>query len=342
MSLTGAAPGGKEGPMKRFGAVLLVLALVLCVCLLGPRLLKKVGADLGSFSGSSDYGGDSSSSGWDNGSSWGSGSSWDSGSGWDSGGNGFFFFPVGSSSSSDSGDSSGFGNLLFYVVLIIILIMIFSRKNQHQATPHAGTAAGAQQTPGSKLQPMSEYAQLDPNFSESDLVKKLSNIYVQMQNGCTARNIESLRPYFTDALYQQFDRQIKSLVASHRINRVDRIAVLDVVLRGWFQEGGDDHLVALLKTRITDYIVDEDTGKVISGSDTAEKFMTYEWDLSRPTGTVTEQAGEVTERHCPNCGAPLSVNESAKCPYCDTVLTFQDHDWTIYAVKGIAQRTVQS
>ena len=178
--------------------------------------------------------------------------------------------------------------------------------------------------------------------SESDLVKKLSNIYVQMQNGCTARNIESLRPYFTDALYQQFDRQIKSLIASHRINRVDRIAVLDVVLRGWFQEGGDDHLVALLKTRITDYIVDEDTGKVISGSDTAEKFMTYEWDLSRPTGTVTEQAGEVTERHCPNCGAPLSVNESAKCPYCDTVLTFQDHDWTIYAVKGIAQRTVQS
>ena len=324
--------------MKKFGVVLLVLALVLCICLLGPQLLKKVGADLGGFSGGGDYGGDSGGSSWSSG-----GSSWDSGgsSSWDSGGNGFFFFPVGSTS-SDSGDGGSFGNLLFYVVLIVILIMIFSRKNQHQATPHAGTAAGAQQTPGSKLLPMSEYAKLDPNFSESDMREKLSNIYVQMQNGCTARNIESLRPYFTDALYQQFDRQIKSLVASHRINRVDRIAVLDVTLRGWFQEGGDDHLVAALKTRITDYIVDEETGKVVSGSDTAEKFMTYEWDLSRPTGTVTEAAGAVTERHCPNCGAPLSVNESAKCPYCDTVLTFKDHDWTIYAVKGIAQKTVQS
>ena len=323
--------------MKKFGVVLLALALVLCICLLGPQLLKKVGADLGGFSGGGDYGGDSGGSSWDSG-----GSSWDSGgsSGWDDDGNGFFFFPVGSTS-SDSGDGGSFGNLLFYVVLIVILIMIFSRKNQHQATPHAGTAAGAQQTPGSKLLPMSEYAKLDPNFSESDMREKLSNIYVQMQNGCTARNIESLRPYFTDALYQQFDRQIKSLVASHRINRVDRIAVLDVTLRGWFQEGGDDHLVAALKTRITDYIVDEETGKVVSGSDTAEKFMTYEWDLSRPTGTVTEAAGAVTERHCPNCGAPLSVNESAKCPYCDTVLTFKDHDWTIYAVKGIAQRTVK-
>ena len=324
--------------MKKFGVVLLVLALVLCICLLGPQLLKKVGADLGGFSGGGDYGGDSGGSSWSSG-----GSSWDSGgsSSWDSGGNGFFIFPVGSTS-SDSGDGGSFGNLLFYVVLIVILIMIFSRKNQHQATPHAGTAVGAQQTPGSKLLPMSEYAKLDPNFSESDLREKLSNVYVQMQNGCTARDIEAIRPYFTDALYQQFDRQIKSLVASHRINRVDRIAVLDVTLRGWFQEGGDDHLVAALKTRITDYIVDEDTGKLVSGSDTAEKFMTYEWDLSRPTGTVTEAAGAVTERHCPNCGAPLSVNESAKCPYCDTVLTFKDHDWTIYAVKGIAQKTVQS
>ncbi len=314
--------------MKWF-RIALVVVLVVCVCLLTPRVLRKVGADLGSFSGGSDYGGD-----------YGSDSDWDTfdwGSGDDSSG-GFFFFPMGSSG-SDSGGGSG--NLLFYVIIIVVLLLILTRKSQHQSTPHAGPAAGAQQTPSSRLNPMSEYAQLDPNFSEGDLKKRLGNIYVQMQNGCTARNIESLRPYFTDALYQQFDRQIKSLIASRRINRVERIAVLDVDLRGWFQEGGDDHLVAELKTRITDYVVDEDTGKVVSGSSTAEKFMTYEWDLSRPTGTVTEPEGQVTERHCPNCGAPLSVNESAKCPYCDTVLTFQDHDWTIYAVKGIAQRTVE-
>ncbi len=331
--------------MKKFGIVLLVLLLVLCICLLGPRLLKKVGADLGGFSGGSDYGGDSGSSGWDSGSSWDSSgsSSWGSGgsSSWDDDGNGFFFFPIGVF--NDGGDTPSGGNFGFIIwVVLLLFILLYLRRLKHQnPVQNAGTAAGAQQTPGSKLQPMSEYAKLDPNFSESDLRERLSNIYVQMQNGCTARNIESLRPYLTDALYQQFDRQIKSLVASHQINRVDGIAVLDVTLRGWFQEGGDDHLVALLKTRIRDYIVDEDTGKVVSGSSTAEKFMTYEWDLSRPTGALTEQAGEVTERHCPNCGAPLSVNESAKCPYCDTVLTFKDHDWTIYAVKGIAQRTVQ-
>ena len=319
--------------MKRFRVVLLVLLVVLCVCLVGPRLLRMVGADLGGFSGNTDYG-DSGSSSWDSGSSWGS-SSWDGNDG------GYFFFlPIGSSDSTGTGGGD-MSNLLFYAIILIILVLFFTRKSQ-QAAPHVGAAAGAGRTPDSKLTPISEYGKLDPNFSAAGLREKLANVYVQMQNGCTARNIEALRPYLTDALYQQFDRQIKSLIANRQINHVDRIAVLDVNLRGYFQEGGEDHLVAELKTRITDYTVSEDTGALVSGSKTDEKFMTYEWDLSRPTGTLTEEAGEVTERHCPNCGAPLSVNESARCPYCDSVLTFRDHDWTIYAVKGIAQRTVQA
>ena len=322
--------------MKRLAIVLLVVLLVLGALMFGPRLLRMVGADLGGFTGAGDYGGgDSGSSSWEGSFDWGSN---------DDGGNGFFFFPIGVyDDGSSSGSSGTSGVFLIWVILIVFILIYLSRAKAHTTvTQHAGAAAGGQRTPDSKLTPISAYAALDPNFSAADMREKLANIYVQMQNGCTARNIEALRPYFTDILYQQFDRQIKALIANRQINYVDRISVLDVNLRGFFQEGNEDHLVAELKTRVTDYTVNEDTGNLVSGSKTAEKFMTYEWVLSRPTGTLTEKAGEVTERHCPNCGAPLSVNESAKCPYCDSVITFADHDWTIYAVKGIAQRTVQA
>ena len=40
--------------MKWFRIVLLVL-LVVCVCLLAPQVLRKVGADLGGFSGGGDF-----------------------------------------------------------------------------------------------------------------------------------------------------------------------------------------------------------------------------------------------------------------------------------------------
>ena len=68
--------------------------------------------------------------------------------------------------------------------------------------------------------------------------------------------------------------------------------------------------------------------------------MTYEWDLLRPTGTKTDAASGETKRiTCPGCGAPLSINTTAKCPYCGRVVTLDEHDWALCAIKGISQTT---
>jgi hypothetical protein len=87
--------------------------------------------------------------------------------------------------------------------------------------------------------------------------------------------------------------------------------------------------------------VDNETQDVISGSKERQKIMTYEYALSRPIERRAKQndAGEFV-RVCPNCGAELTVNETVKCPYCDSVVTFGDHDWTVYSIKGISQRTL--
>jgi hypothetical protein len=62
---------------------------------------------------------------------------------------------------------------------------------------------------------------------------------------------------------------------------VERIAVMSVNLSGWKRDETDDIMVARLRTRITDYTLDDTNGNLISGSRTAEKFMDYEWILKR-------------------------------------------------------------
>ena len=298
---------------------LLVLLLVLFVAafILSPR---PGSADLGDFSGGGDYGG---------GSDWG-GSDWGS-SDWGSSDYG---------STSRSGGGFSFPGLLFVVIIVVAVIVISSRKSAKKSSG-SGYVPGATRTAQSKLTPIENYTALDPNFSPEDFKEWLQNLYIKMQDCCTKRDVEPIRPYFADSLYQQFDRQMKQLRAVHRTNFVERVAVLSVDLKGYYQDKGEDVIVAELYTRITDYTVDDDTGKVVLGSKTHEKFMTYEYSLSRPIGMKTEPWKEgVSERHCPNCGAPLSVNESIKCPFCDSVLTFSDHDWTVYSIKGISQRTV--
>ena len=162
-----------------------------------------------------------------------------------------------------------------------------------------------------------------------------------MQNGWTAKNIESLRPYFTDALFTQMERSLQGYVQRGETNVVERIAVLDVTPLGFHQTSGEDHILLRLRTRITDYTVQDSTQKIVRGSRDQEKFMTYEWDLLRPTGTQTNaESGETKRITCPGCGAPLDVNASARCPYCGTVIQQQAQDWVISAIRGIKQQTL--
>ena len=299
--------------MKKNFKILTVLLIAVAVLI---TLSLPFSADLGDYSGGSDYG------------DWGSSSDYSSSYDYDSDYSGIpFVF---------GGGGGDFGIVILIVAAIIIFIMIKNRKSGGSTGPVAPGATGVDR---STLKPMSALKEEDPMFSDTNFKEKLSNLYVQMQNCCTAKDIEPLRPYLTDNLYNQFNRQIEMLKQTNRTNRIDRIAVLEVELLGYTDDSVNDTVYAQLKTRITDYIIDDKTGAVVSGSNTAEKFMVYEWALIRSKGKKTDASVESKIVNCPNCGAPVNLNHTAKCEYCGTVIASADFDWTLTSVKGISQRT---
>lgn len=309
--------------------IILSIIMIVCIALLSVSAL----ADMGGYSGDSDYGYDS-------------GSSYDYDD-YDYGSSGYYddddndYYYGGSSSGGHSSGGSGGG--MFWpvaIVVIILYIIVRSRGNKSKARPGAANRPeGAKRTDISTLRPMSEYTQIDPEFSAEELSDKLSNLYVQMQNGWQDKNIDSLRPYFTDELFTQFNRQLDAMKNKGQTNYVERIAVLGVTLLGFKQVKGEDHIIAELRTRIVDYTVDDRTGNLVSGDKNLEKFMTYEWDLSRAEGIKTVKEGGIHKVNCPNCGAPVEINASAKCPFCETVITLDEHNWAIGSIKGISQQT---
>ena len=108
---------------------------------------------------------------------------------------------------------------------------------------------------------------------------------------------------------------------------------------GYYQDEVNDNLVVELRTRIVDYTVKDATGEVVSGSKTAEKFLTYEWTLIRSKDSVTPDKEVLKEIHCPNCGAAVHINHSGQCEYCGQVITVNEYDWVISAIRGISQQT---
>ena len=238
--------------------------------------------------------------------------------------------------SSSSESSGGISTIVVGAIIVFIAIVSTSRTKKKKGAS-CGTSWSA--AANRKLKPMAEYEQLDENFDKAELTSKLSNLYVQMQDCWQKKDISPIRPYCTDAFFTQMDNQIQRKKQKGQTNYIERIAVLSVELRGWCQEGGNDVLVARLNTRIVDYTLDDKTGKLISGSRDKEKFMVYEWDLVRTTGTKTEKDKPMQTVNCPNCGAPVEINASAKCPYCGSVITLEEHDFALNAIRAISQQT---
>ena len=313
---------------KLFILTAVLVCAVLMLASTGVLATTGVLGDFGGFSGDSDYGGDwgGSDSGW---SSWGDDDYSDGGGFWIIGGDSDDGYS-GERVSCTSGDMM----MVFVIIIIIVLILWFISRKSHQA-PVVTTVA---RTDDSMLTPMDHYiANVDPDFSIAQMQTKINNLYVQLQDQWCAKDIEPLRPYMTDELYNQSERQLDELRRAGRTPHVERIAVLGTDIRGYFVREGMDHVIVELNTRITTYTTDDETGNIVNGDPKQEKFMTYEWDLCRTSGVKTGTGTVIT--NCPNCGAPVNINKTARCPYCDTVITVDEHDWVLYSIKGLSQKS---
>lgn len=302
--------------MKKQKLFRILIALTLAAALLCA--LPALGlADAGNFAGGSDYGGSSGG-----GSDWGGSSS----SSWSSGG-----------SYSGGGSFSPFSILVLVVIVVVYLIIKNTRKKK-------GGSSGVSFNAGDTPRPLADnllapLRQADPNFSKEALLERVGNMYVQMQQAWEHKQWAPIRMLMTDALFGQFNRQIDEYIQKQQTNHVERIAVLSTEITGYRQDAVNDVLTIRIMTRIIDYVTDDRTGAVISGSKTKELFMTYEWTLIRSKGVQTPKQIGVRMTECPNCGAPVNVNQSGQCEYCSSVLTSGEYDWVISAIRGISQQS---
>lgn len=295
-----------------------------------PFSTQSAKTDFGDFSGSSDYGGSwGGSSDWGS-SDWGSSSSWDS-SDWGYGGYGGYSYGY---------HYIDWGTLLFYMIILIILYNSASKRKRRPGSSGVPVRpAESMQSAASVRAALSELQERDPGFSESRFLEDVANLYIRLQNAWTDRDLEPVRARLSEELFAASKRGVDQYIRTRRTNHVDRIAVLSTEITGCTKDSLNDTIQVLLNTRITDYVTDDATGRVVSGDSKREKFMTYRWTLIRTLGKQTSVSGTVTAKYCPHCGAPLDLNQSGVCPYCRSVLTSGDHDWVLTKIEGLAQRT---
>ena len=272
-------------------------------------------------------------------------------------------FPVSPSPgpSGGGGDADGIVYLIFYVLFsrlpwpikIIAIVVIIAvaggmSRRKIKARQSAGGASGSAPSgglgyPGAHTSygtavaagstglaaQLAELKKRDPGFSQQRFEDMASTAFFKVQEAWSKKDMAIARAFVSPALLQRFSTQIDEFKRLNRTNHMEQLTIGSLDMVEAAHDGGYDYITVRINAAAVDYTVDDKSGGIVSGSKQISAFTEY-WTFLRSDAIRTEADKElIVSTHCPNCGAPISLNAVGKCDYCGSEVTSGRFSWVL-------------
>jgi hypothetical protein len=222
-----------------------------------------------------------------------------------------------------------------FIVFLIILFGIWqayrrmSLRNPVQASSWGPGVAPMAQMRSTLSEDMAALTAKDPNFNQQMFLDRAQAAFFALQKAWMDRNLEPARVYMSDGIYHRWKNQVEAMITAHKKNILDNLVIGGVQIVKAQSDPNFDSITVRIDASAADYEVDESSAnKVVFGSHQDQPFTEY-WTFTR-SGAARTKAGEGAEvTQCPNCGAPLSINESGVCSYCKATVTSGQFGWVL-------------
>lgn len=268
---------------------------------------------------------DYDSGGWDSGSDWDSGSSWDSDWDYDSG----TFWSGGSYSSSFDGEGNIIASVIIVIIIVIVILSITNKNNRNK--PNSGGRITPTKSNNYQDVSTSKIVEVDPTINIADLKSKAFTIYRDIQTAWMNFDTDTIRKLTTDEIYNMYSSQLETLKLKGQKNIMKDIALEEAKIIDIKKVNNIITVSVYLRVKCYDYVIKEATGETVRGKDKQKIIIEYVISL------VKSAVNNNTEEKCPNCGAPVEINSSATCPYCDSTLVKDAGDYVMSKKTCIGQ-----
>ena len=149
-----------------------------------------------------------------------------------------------------------------------------------------------------------------------------------LQNAWMAGNLQPARIYMSDELFRAWQSKVDQQLQSHVREVMQSIVIGGTVIASVRSDQNFDSITVKIDASALDSYLDDRTGNEVAGHP-HKKVITEYWTFIRSAAART-RAGEQAEiTQCPNCGAPVSVNESGVCAYCKAIVTTGQFGWVL-------------
>lgn len=252
----------------------------------------------------------------------------------------------GGGSSFYGGGSSGMDlSFLLYMLLdnpvlliiVIVVLIIFSAANKKNTTNTRKVTSGhnSYSNPGFKSNSgiyedvvVAKIKENDPNFNKEDFKAYANEVWLTLQEAWEKKDWKVVRPFESNSLFVVHERQLKEYIDNKTTNYMNKQNIRSTLIANYREDGEYEVVHVKLDASLLDFTLDDETMKVIEGSQDEYVHRSYKLEFIR-TKQVTKKQEGTNVTNCPNCGAPTNVTSSGQCEYCKSVITNGEFGWVL-------------
>jgi predicted lipid-binding transport protein (Tim44 family) len=223
------------------------------------------------------------------------------------------------------------------VPLLIIIAVVFYYYQQQSSN----TAGMSPLTPMPLRRPGADPVVVirthDPNFDPNAFCNRVGAGFLKLQSAWCNQNLQEVRPFISDAVHERFSLQFAEQKAEGYHDRMDGVGIDQIIIADASSDEIYDELSVRIMAHAADYKVSMRDGRPIAGAAPMDGFVEI-WSFLRRRGsaTVPGKTG-LLEGNCPNCGAPIEMNESANCKNCNALLRSGQYDWVLSEITQASE-----
>lgn len=170
----------------------------------------------------------------------------------------------------------------------------------------------------------------DPGFQWNGFTTRVNHIFTTFQQAWSTRDLSSMRPYLSDALFATQSYWVTEYLRQRLRNVTENARILNLELARASEDAFFDTVTVRLYASSLDYTLSDANQQMVSGSRSSERQYSEYWTFIRSRAA---KGPARVDPNCPRCGAPLSVNMGGNCNYCQAKVTSGDFDWVLSRIE---------
>jgi endogenous inhibitor of DNA gyrase (YacG/DUF329 family) len=170
----------------------------------------------------------------------------------------------------------------------------------------------------------------NPTFSWGKFQARARLIFDELQGAWSTLNWERARPHETDNLFQMHQYWIDAYRRQQLRNVLDKCTVTAMQPVKIMEDAFYNSITVRIGAEGYDYTVDTED-RIAAGSKNNLRRWSEYWTFIRNRNA--QPAAARADLNCPNCGAPLKVNNAGVCQFCGGKITSGEFDWVLSKIE---------